>query len=330
MILIWGSMIKSKSINVGSHMQIENDHKVEEIKDAESSVARRQLFTLGLFGIVGTIASSCSSSTGILVGQAFKRSKSPVEGNGEGEAFPETLTPEVLDTACSATTTKAVSVSTLVEMTADRAPLARFYGNSGSLAMLAVKIRDVDTEKLLVTTEAGRNLALHVLGEADRAPAGGFRPITIDGLKLVAGESIRLISTIKGKSESSIVKVEFMTKFDGKDIVDLSNFSSDYNGNQFVAKFGDQSGFKASPNLRYPGDVAQGERPLVSAQQGAKWTLNSDFLISDLVITDMVGAVLKEKSAFNFDGLDILEHQSFCVYRYALNGKVYRTMIRVG
>lgn len=321
-------MIESKSINVGSLMRIENDHKVEEIKDAEASVARRQLFSLGLFGVVGAIASSCS--TGNLVGQAIKRAKSPAESDGEGEPVPEIINPELLDTACSATTTKAVSVSTLVEMTADRAPLARFYGNSGSLAMVAVKIRDVDTEKLLITTEAGRNLALHVLGEADRAPAGGFRPVIIDGLKLAAGENIRLISTIKGKSESSIVKVEFMRKFDDKDIVDLSNFSSDYNGNQFVAKFGDQSGFTASPTLRYPGDVAQGDRPLVSAQQGAKWTLNSDFAINDLVITDMVGTVLKEKSATSFSGLDILQHQSFCVYRYATNGKVYRTMIRVG
>lgn len=311
------------------HMIDNTQHEPAKVENAESSVARRQLFTLGLFGLVGAIASSCSG--GSFVGQAVRRTKSPGGGDGEGETIPgpESM-PEVLDTECSATTTKAVNVAAFAEMSADRAPVAKFYGQSGNLVLSAIQIRDANTEKLLITTEAGRNLALHVLGEADRAPNGGIRPIVIDGLKLSAGENIRLITTINGKSEGTLVKVEFFTKFNGKDVIDLSNFSPEYNGNQFVPKFGDQSGFKPSDVIKYPGSTSIFDRPLVSAQIGAKWTLASNIVADQLVITDMVGTVLKEQAAIGFNSLDILEHQSFCVYRFADNGKVYRTMIRVG
>ena len=314
------------------------DKETKAASDPAEALARRQVFSLGVLGLIAATLQACNEITFIDTSKkSLSRPKksgnatgSPAGPSGasneETASSPPTKEPTgpVIppDTECPAISTTKVNVAAIPILPDSKSPILKFYGNVGSISMVAIKLVDPATVQIVITADDGRVIALHSVSDADKARDGTFRPIVIDGLYLKGMEKIKIISSLGVDNFVSTHGIEFFRTYKGLPVLDLSLqvVPNEFPGYQAIARFSEISGFNKSATYGYPNANASDPlRPLYTAQDGATWTSLSTFKGE---VVDVMGQTIAS--------LDLLEHQTFCSYVLGTDQNYYRTMLRIG
>lgn len=325
--------------------------EINEVKethgDPDKILSRRHLFTGGFLGLIVQACSEAKfSEKGITVFPPKEAAALPPQEELATAALPDAvpaplpaepaavvsdlpLEPEAPKKICKAIDNPKLDVAQATNASPETTPKVLFYGRRDS-ALIAIQLpASLDVKQLIVSTSAGKLIALHGISGADKDASAQWRPIIIDNIALLdrgtaLTELVILMQTPAAKIKAAI-PISFMTEFQNKPVVDLAGRTvpAEMLGNQSVAQFSEMSAsFNSDDTVTYPNTYnTTVVRSLLTAKSTTVWTAGAAIRG---IVTDIMGTPI------SITGANLLEYQVFCTYVATASGGWARTMLHVG